>query len=54
MSVVRLVTDDTLQVNVALSPASKLDGSSLKASFGETMARTEQSEEENILNISFN
>jgi len=54
MSVVRLVADDTLQVSVPLSPASKLDGGGLKASFRETMARTEQSEEKNILNISFN
>jgi len=45
MSVVCLVTDDTLQVNVALPPALKLNGDALNESFEETVANPEQSEE---------
>ena len=45
MSVARLVTDDTLQVKVVLSPENKSDGGWLTATLDETEPRVAQSEE---------
>ena len=43
MSVVRLVTDETLQFSVVLSPATKFDGGWVRATFGELRESRKQS-----------